>query len=51
MAQMIAQIVVHMASKTAEMDTYSTNHTMIPGVAEKSTHAAAPMAAHPQKKC
>jgi hypothetical protein len=44
---MIAQIVVHMAGKTAKMDTHSTNHTMIPGAAKKAPHAAA----HPQKKC
>jgi hypothetical protein len=47
MTQMIAQIVVHMAGKTAEMDTHSTDHTIIPRAAEKAPHAVAPMATHP----
>jgi hypothetical protein len=51
MAQMTAQTAIHMAGKTVEVDTHGTDHTVIPGVAEKAAHAAAPMAAHPQKKC
>jgi hypothetical protein len=51
MAQMIAQIAIHMAGKTAEMDTHSTDHTVILGAAKKAAHTAAPMAVHPQKKC
>jgi hypothetical protein len=51
MAQMIAQLVVHMAGKTAKMDAHSTDHTVIPEAAEKAAHTTAPIAAHPQKKC
>jgi hypothetical protein len=49
MTQMTTQTDVHMAGKTAEVDTHGTNHTMIPRAAEKAAHAAAPVAAHPQK--